>query len=389
MEQELSLGAFATSRKEHEMRLPFDPRRLGAIDGSLRSRIFLEAGYGKRFGVPDEELEPLVGGLLSHAQLVAECDVLLQPKPMPEDLAEMRPGQVHWGWPHCVQEAEITQLAIDRRLTMIAWEAMNHWEHDGSFGLHVFHKNNELAGYSSVLHALQLAGETGQYGRPLRGVVIGFGATGRGAVTALGATGIGDTSVLTRREAAAVAAPIHGARLVTYAVDPDDPSQMLELDSEHESVAEFLAQYDVVVNCVLQDTDAPLVFVRNEDLPSFRRGTLFVDVSADAGMGFEWARPTSFGDPMFTVAPGVRCYAVDHSPSLLWSAATWEIHEALNPYLRPLMGGPLAWEADEVIRRAIEIRDGVIQNPKILSFQDRSAQFPHEQAPPRRRLSPH
>jgi len=29
------------------------------------------------------------------------------------------------------------------------------------------------------------------------------------------------------------------------------------------------------------------------------------------------------------------------------------------------------------IRRAIEIREGVIQNPKILSFQGRAAHHPH------------
>ena len=42
---------------------------------------------------------------------------------------------------------------------------MNHWKADGGFGLHVFHKNNEIAGYCSVLHALQLCGSTGDYGR--------------------------------------------------------------------------------------------------------------------------------------------------------------------------------------------------------------------------------
>ena len=69
----------------------------------------------------------------------------------------LRAGQVLWGWPHCVQDTELTQLAIDQRLTLIAFEAMNHWTRDGAFSLHVFHKNNELAGYCSVLHALQLA----------------------------------------------------------------------------------------------------------------------------------------------------------------------------------------------------------------------------------------
>ena len=28
---------------------------------------------------------------------------------------------------------------------------------------------------------------------------------------------------------------------------------------------------------------------------------------------------------MFTVGGGIHYYAVDHSPSLLWNSATWEI----------------------------------------------------------------
>jgi hypothetical protein len=47
------------------------------------------------------------------------------------------------------------------------------------------------------------------------------------------------------------------------------------------------------------------------------------------------------------------------------------------PYLKTVIAGPAAWEADETIRHAIDIRDGVIQNQKILSFQRRSKDFPH------------
>ena len=178
----LNLGVIASSRKENERRLPIHPSHLGELGAELRPRIFLERAYGAHFGFADGELEPLVGGLVERTQLVRECDALLLAKPMPADLAEMPEGQVLCGWVHCVQDEVITQVAIDRRLTLIAWEAMNHWTHDGSFGLHVFHKNNELAGYCSVLHAMQLKGMTGEYGRRLRAAVIGFGATGRGAV---------------------------------------------------------------------------------------------------------------------------------------------------------------------------------------------------------------
>jgi alanine dehydrogenase len=94
-------------------------------------------------------------------------------------------------------------------------------------------------------------------------------------------------------------------------------------------------------------------------------------------MGFEWARPTSFADPMFTVGAGVLYYAVDHSPSYLWNSATWEISEALLPFLATVTSGGEAWDADQTIRRAIEIRRGLVQNPRILSFQSRSPTFPH------------
>jgi alanine dehydrogenase len=98
-------------------------------------------------------------------------------------------------------------------------------------------------------------------------------------------------------------------------------------------------------------------------------------------MGFSWARPTSFADPMFTVGGNIHYYAVDHSPSLLWDSATWEISEALLPLVRTVLGGPGTWEPDQTIWRAIEIRDGHIQNPEILAFQHRAQEYPHPRLP--------
>jgi alanine dehydrogenase len=375
---ELSLGVVATSRKRDEHRLPIHPGHLGRIDADLRRRMFFEHDYGQPFGFADHRLAAEVGGLRSREQLIDECDVVLLPKPLAEDLSTFVPGQVLWGWPHCVQDEVMTQAAIDRRLTIIAWEAMNHWTDEGNFGLHVFHQNNELAGYCSVLHALQLIGTTGAYGRGLRAAVISFGATARGAVTALFALGVQDVTVLTHRSVSAVAAPMAPARLVHYERDPEHPARTLALGgSGSGSMAELLAEHDIVVNCVLQDTDAPLMFVTNDELELFTSGNLFIDVSCDEGMGFEWARPASFADPMLAVGAGARYYAVDHSPSYLWNSATWEISEALIPFLATVMAGGEAWEADPTIRRAIEIRDGVVQNPRILSFQNRSPTFPY------------
>jgi alanine dehydrogenase len=374
----LTLGVMGTSLKENERRLPLHPRHLERIPADLRDRIFLEEGYGEGFGIPQEELGRWVAGFSTAADLVERCDVILQPKPMLSDITRLRTGQALWGWPHCVQDEELTQVAIDRRLTLIAFEAMNHWNPDGSFSLHVFHRNNELAGYCSVLHALQVAGVSGAYGRPLRAVVIGFGATARGAVSSLTAQGVHEIDVLTHREVAAVAAPIHTARLFHFD-DNETSGRLSHVDTPEGAVplAEFLSRHDIIVNCVLQDTDDPHVFMTEADLDHAAAGTLVIDVSCDEGMGFSWARPTTFDDPTFVVGDQVLYYAVDHSPSYLWDSATWEISEALLPFLRPVMGGSAAWDADPTVGRAIEIRDGVIQNPAILSFQGRSPVHPH------------
>ncbi len=378
---ELRLGVVGTSRKPGERRLPLHPRQLDRIPADLRARIVLEEGYGVRYGVGDSDLAPLVDAMLPRAEVMAGSDIVLLPKPVLSDVAELSPGQVLWGWPHCVQDPALTQVAIDGRLTLIAWEAMNHWTNSGAFAVHVFHKNNELAGYCSVLHALAQVGRTGDYGRRLSAAVISFGATARGAVTALRAMGISDVDVLTQRDVAAVASPFPAVRLGHFERVEGDPARCVVLgDDGPQPMAEFLAEHDVVVNCVLQDPDAPLLFVTEENLPLFPPGRLIVDVSCDEGMGFSFARATTFAEPVFEVGAGVTYYGVDHSPSYLWDSASWEISEALLPSLRAVLDGPAAWEADETLRRAVEIADGVVRNPKILSFQRRSADWPHQRS---------
>jgi len=155
-----------------------------------------------------------------------------------------------------------------------------------------------------------------------------------------------DVHVLTHRDIAAVASPIHSARMVRFERDADNPARCHALcEGGRVPLAAYLARFDIVVNCVLQDTGAPLMFVTDSDLAAFSPGSLIIDVSCDTGMGFSWARPTSFTDPMFTVGGNIHYYAVDHSPSLLWNSATWEISEALLPHLRPVLAGPKAWDA--------------------------------------------
>lgn len=374
--ERLTIGVVGTTRKADELRRAVHPAHLDRIDDQVRAHLLFERGYGDHFGVGDDEIAARVAGVVDRDELLRRADVVLLPKPVAADFADMREGQVLWGWPHLVQDPEVTQLAIDRRLSVIAWESMNHWKSDGSFSLHVFHLNNEIAGYAAVIHALQLRGTSGDYGRRLRAAVISFGSTARGAVRALDSMGIHDVEVITQRDSPAVAAPFSSTVMGSFERLEDDPTHARVLRQDGpQGTQDFLAEHDIVVNCVLQDTEAPLVFA--DDPHAFAPGTIIVDVSVDEGMGFTWARPTSFADPMFEVGDRVHYYAVDHTPSLYWESATWTISEALLPYLDVVQRGPQAWAEDATISRALEIERGEVRNERILTFQNRSASSPH------------
>lgn len=374
----LSLGVIGTAFKENEHRVPLHPDHFAQIPEEVRKAIHFESGYGDRFGLSDEDLGELFAGTKPRAQLFQDCKVVLLPKPTSQDFDSFQEGQILWGWPHCVQGEAITQQGIDKKMTMIAWEAMHGWKRDGSWAYHTFHKNNEMAGYCSVLHALSLAGFTGHYGKPhRRAAVISFGSTARGSVHALQGMGFGDITVYTQRAMQTVTQTVPG---LTYREYHGSGSNLTTLDpcnEEERPFAEELCEYDVIVNCILQDTDSPLMFLGNEHVEKMMPRSLIVDVSCDEGMGFEFAKPTSFEDPAFRVGPGVLYYAVDHTPSYLWESASYDISMALLPYIETVLKGPEAWAKEPTIAKSIEIQDGVIQNPKILSFQGREADYPH------------
>lgn len=377
----LKLGVVGTSRKQNERRLPVHPDHFDDIPQRVRGSLWFEKGYAGSLGVMDEQLTRRFGGVMDRDELLVRNDVVLLPKPLPEDLREQREGGVLWGWPHCVQQIEIAQAAVDRKLTLIAWEAMFTWSKGGVREMHVFDRNNEMAGYCAVIHALGLTGLDGLYGLRATAVVLSHGSVSRGAIHALHGRGFSNVTVYTQRPPWAVHDKVPGCRYGRMFHD-DASGRMFVIaeDGTRRPLVDALADAEVIVNGILQDTDCPLMFLQDDDVDRFALGALIVDVSCDLGMGFPFARPTSFEEPTFAVG-GVTYYAVDHTPTYLWRSASWELSRVVVPFIETVIDGPAAWDGNETIRRAIEIREGVIRNPKVLSFQRRATEYPHPIAP--------
>ncbi len=179
------MGVIGTSKKEDERRYPIHPEHLSRIPARLRRQLIFEKGYGIPFGIADAEIAALTGGIAPRHELLADIGMVIINKPVLADLIQLRQGGTLWGYVHCVQQRDITQAAIDRNQTLIAFEDMFIWSPNGHIGRHTFYKNNEMAGYCAVIHALQLKGIDGHYGNQRKTIIFGFGAVSRGAIYAL------------------------------------------------------------------------------------------------------------------------------------------------------------------------------------------------------------
>ena len=371
----MRVGLIGTSLRENERRAPIHPRHFATLAADVRSALVVETGYGERFGMRDAELAPFVAGFAARDEILRSAEMVILPKPMEADLHAIREGGILWGWLHFVLYGHLADIAVDRRLTVITWESM--YEDGAAPGrrVHTFYENNMLAGYGGVFHALGCAGIDGRFGPPRSAVVIGHGYAGRSAVIALQAAGFAAITVYTLRDPHAIADKISHVRYCKFAADPAGGSIAFDENGGRRRFVEVLRSADVLVNCAGQDPEAPIMFVAENEVPALDHPCLIVDVSCDPGMGFPFARTTTFEKPTFTVGRMTVC-AVDHTPAYFWEAATWGISKALCPHL-PSIGSRLGhWRRKKTIAKAIEIDGGMIVNEKIISYQGRSAIYP-------------
>jgi len=374
----LKFGVIGTSRKEDERRVPIHPDHLMRLPEQIRRQLIFEEGYGTPFGLSDSVISDQSGGVATRHELLADLGNVILPKPVLADFEELREGGILWGYPHCVQQRAHTQTAIDRKQTLIAFEDMFVWGAGGQMGRHTFYKNNEMAGYCAVLHALELKGIDGHYGNQRKVVIFSFGAVSRGAIYALKARGYRDITICIQRPDHEVREDVLDCKYVRIREGNDGEPRMLvvEHDGTEQPLSDLINQAGIIVNGTLQKPDHPLLFVDEDEISLLKARSLIIDISCDEGMGFSFAKPTSFKNPMFAVGKA-DYYAVDHTPSYLWESASRSISAALIVHLQSVLEGYESWQQNETIRQAINLDVGVVQKPAILSFQNREALYPH------------
>ena len=372
------MGVIGTSKKTDERRVPIHPEHLKRLPEYIRKQLIFEKGYGAPFNIADEEISDLIGGMATRSEILSDIGSAIIAKPILADLKELKAGGILWGYPHCAQQMEITQTAIDKKLTLIAFEDMYVWGPDGQIGRHTFYKNNEMAGYSAVIHALQLKGIDGHYGNQRKVIIFSFGAVSRGAIYALKAHGFRDITICIQRpdhEVREEVLDVHYAR-IRRGNENEPRLIVVEHDGSERPLSDLINESEIIINGTYQDTNDPINYVIESEKSNLRPGTLIVDVSCDEGMGFYFAKPTTFKNPIIKVNK-IDYYAVDHTPSYFWESASRSISAALIVHIPSVIKGRESWMQNKTIKNAINIDDGVIVKENILRFQNRKSAYPH------------
>ena len=375
----LKMGVIGTSKKEDERRVPIHPEHLKRLPEHIHKQLIFEKGYGKPFNIEDEEIIELTGGMATRHEILSDIGSVIIAKPILSDLQELKTGGILWGYPHCAQQKQITQTAIDKKLTLIAFEDMYVWNPNGQIGRHTFYKNNEMAGYCAVIHALQLKGIDGHYGNQRKAIIFSFGAVSRGAIYALKAHGFRDITICIQRPDHEVREEVLDAHYTRVRKGKANEPRLVvvEHDGSERPLLDLIQESEIIINGTYQDTDDPINYVNENEKSMLNPGTLIIDVSCDEGMGFYFAKPTTFKNPIIKV-DNIDYYAVDHTPSYFWESASRSISAAMIVHLPSVIAGRESWHINKTIENAINIDKGVIVKDTILRFQNRETAYPHK-----------
>lgn len=312
---------FPISRKENERRRALVPEHLAQI--KYVDCLYFEHGYGEILGYSDEEYTRR-GANIATREMVLQKDIICDPKIGDAEYLEQLYDQTLFGWVHAVQNRDITDKLIQRKLTAYVWEDMF------LQGRHTFWRNNEMAGEAAIMHAFQCYGEM-PYNTKV--ALIGRGNVASGALRILTCLGA-EVTVYTRKT--------------------------------EQLIREELGRYHVVVNALLWDTGRRDHIIYREDLKRMKPHSLIIDISCDRCGAIETSIPTTIDKPIYMV-DGVMHYAVDHTPSLFYKTASFGISEEVCKYLDQLIEN----QPGEVLRNALPIQRGKILDQRINDFQNR------------------
>jgi alanine dehydrogenase len=348
-----------TEVKLAEFRVGLTPAGVSALvaDGHT---VVAETGLGVGAGFSDEEYLAAGASLGSADEVWRDAELIVKVKePIASEYGRLRSGQTLFTYLHLAADRPLTEALLSSGATAIAYETVQ-----DDTGLPLLAPMSEVAGRlaaQAAAHQLtQFAGGPGVLlggtpgVKPSRVLIIGGGVVGTQA--ALICVGL-------RAEVTILDTSPRRIRQLTELFG----QQARVLVSDPHTLAEELAQADVVIGAVLvPGTVAPKV-VRREHLALMKPDVILIDVAIDQGGCFETSRPTTYAEPTFQV-DGRTHYCVANMPGGVPRTSTKALTSATLPYIRRLAAGvTTALETDPALALGLNVDRGRLVYPGVRS----------------------
>lgn len=346
--------------REHEYRVAITP---AGVHEFVRHghEVYVEAGAGAGSSISDAEYAAAGATILrSPEDLWATADLVLKVKePAEEEFERMREGQVLFAYLHLAASKVCTDALLDRKVTAIAYETVELPDRSLPLLAPMSEVAGRLAPQIGAYHLMRPAGGRGVLPggvpgvRAAKAVVIGAGVSGRNAVAI--ALGMQFEVVLLDKD-------VNRLRQA----DATYRGRVRTVTSTAYAIEQELLDADLVIGAVLVPGAKTPVLVSNDLVSRMKPGSVLVDISIDQGGCFEDSRPTTHGDPTFTVHNSIF-YCVTNMPGAVPSTSTRALTNATLPYALELAnrGWREALRRDPALALGLNTYDGHITHREV------------------------
>lgn len=354
--------------KNNEFRVGLIPASVAELTAAGH-QLFVEAGAGRGIGLTDQNFIDAGATITTVTELFAQSELIIKVKePQPEEIQQLRKGQILFTFLHLAPDFKQTQGLIDSSVSAIAYETVS----DKHGGLPLLKPMSEVAGRMSIqagAHCLEkssggagrlLGGVTGV--APANVVVIGGGIVGSNAIRmALGLEA--HVTVLDR----SLEQLAHLDELFEGNIET--------IYSNRTTLEEYLLQADLVIGSVLIPGAKAPKLISAEMVKRMKRGAAIVDVAIDQGGCTETSHPTTHTQPTYIVDNVVH-YCVTNMPGAVAHTSTYALNNATFPFVLALANKGLsrALLDDCHLMDGLNIHQGHVTNRAVAKSQERPYQ---------------
>ncbi|MGH9520623.1 MAG: alanine dehydrogenase [Terriglobales bacterium] len=352
--------------KDHETRVGLVPAGVKELT-TLGHTVLLETGAGQNSFFEDDEYRCAGAEVVATAkELWSRAELVCKVKdPIEPEYRFFRPGLLLFTYLHLAPLPELTEALLQNKVTAIAYETV---EGPGG-GLPLLEPMSEVAGRLAVQVGAQFL-ERRYGGRgmllggipgvpPARVLILGGGIVGTNSAKI--AIGLG--AVVTIAERSAV-------RL--RQLDDLFSGRVLTLAANATTIAEAVAEADLVVGAVLIPGASAPKLVTSAMVKCMKRGAVIVDVAIDQGGCIETAHPTTHTHPSYVLHDIVH-YCVTNMPAAVPRTSTLGLTNATFAYVRQLAeyGFADAIQRDPGLRAGVNTYGGELTYAAVAQAQNR------------------